>query len=99
MHHVIDEQAVDNIFGSAVLNENRLFTVYCSESISFILSRYLPCSIDALEEGQDISFCYRLWPPVGRSNLDHVISHITVQVCLLRIRLEDLISMWHCYCH
>jgi hypothetical protein len=37
-----------------------------------------------------VSLWNGLWPPVGGSYVDHVISHVAVQVCLLGIGLITL---------
>ena len=57
MHHVINEEAMDNILGTPVYHENSLLTIHCRVYVVLHLSRRvgvsfvgsLPHAIDAVE--------------------------------------------------
>ena len=51
----------------------------------------LSCATYALELEEYVSFQNRLWPPVRRSDVNHVIFHIAKQEYLLGIRLHDFV--------
>ncbi len=43
-------------------------------------------AVDAFEKQEDVTFGYRLWPPVRLSNIYLVASHISIQKCVSVIK-------------
>jgi hypothetical protein len=105
VHHIISKlskETMDNILVTFALHEDSLLQnihsapsmLKCVYAIYYQVVEFSKCS----SVGGIPVLHNRLWPPARQSDIYHVISHITVQICWLGISLDYLGTICSCKC-